>query len=281
MKKIIPKKMNKKATLFGWLLVIVTIILIGSTIASFNSIKNKLSLEVESSSKINELNSLNGNYAIYLNRSSSLALQQAYFDTISNIKQSASASCQESDGKIILSSFCGIEKENIEKEFLKNFNREYLTFALNYPFQDEILSPSSEFESLLSEGILIISHKQKEISTKEKIETQFFNYTYTLKSSPEFIYDLEKEKIYLAEIVEISDKLKLLPSSCKNWEEQQAKKECISSIQSNNFEISFLEEDKFIRFILSSKDKFVYFDFNSGEKMKYEYISFTFLLPKE
>ena len=102
---MIHKKMNKKATLFGWLLVIVAIVLISSTIVSFNSIKNKLSLEVETSLKINELNSLGKNYEIYLNHSSNLALRQAYFDTIANIKQSASANCQESNGEIILSSF--------------------------------------------------------------------------------------------------------------------------------------------------------------------------------
>lgn len=277
-------RLNKKGTFFGLFLVFGTLIILGATIFSFYSAKDKLLLDIESPKYLYQLNAIKEDFTNYEDQSSRLSLQYAFYDLIKNINIAFPNDCQAYKKAIILTDSCLPDDDKIKKSFIENLNAEFQRLIENYPIislkqkskiedveSKYIFSP--KFEPVIENNLLIVNYEEQEINLTRK--TGFLNYSYYLNLPEQSKINLDNYKIYINDLSQDIITLNSKAKECKNRADINSIKACLNEISLKNFDIDASIDGEYLILILKTKNKLFYIE-DSAER--FDKISLSFAL---
>lgn len=270
--KFNKKKINKKGTIFGIFLVVGTLIIVGTTIFSFYSAKDKLIIDLDSPKYLYQLNSIKENFLEFEEQSAKFAVQSTIYKTLKNVNSAFPRDCLAYGNSIILTKTCSPDNNELKKSFIESFNLDFQKLIEDSPVlyieqktkkektkSEYKLSPN--FETLIEGNILKIGYEKQEISLIRK--TEFINYEYNIELPKEQEINLADYRIYLDEIGKDIENLYDKTNNCKKNEDINSIKACLNELSLKNFEIDAKKEGEYILLTLKTKNKFFYADNNN------------------
>ncbi len=260
-------KLNKKATIFGILLVFGTLIILGTTIFSFHSAKDKLIIDFDSPKYLYQLNSIKENFIGFEEQSEKYAVHSAFYKILNQINLVFPNDCLAYSSSVILTDSCLPNHNEMERKFIENFNSDFQKLIESYPTnyleqktkKGLILSEyklSPKFEVLIEDDILKINYEQQELILERN--TDFINYSYHVDLPKQQTINLESYNIYFEDISKDVSTIYSKSKSCKNKEDINLIRACLNEISLKNFDVDAKKEGEYLILILKTKNKFFY-----------------------
>ncbi len=225
---------NRKAQAMAVYLVLITMIIMGMAIATFFSVRDKMSKTISPPSDLLEIYDENAKTMFYENEAARLSSQTA-FNSIA--KEISSGQCSVINLDYVLwKGSCKPDAKSIQNKFLEKFNETYSSFG-------NLSSLSLEREIIKINSAEII----KNISDNEG----YVVYNTTLTFNPSFEYNLSKNSINLDDF----DDIYTLAMQCKDKNLTKAS-ECLSG-KLERWDFSINSFDKYILFSFKTKKSFL------------------------
>ncbi len=260
---------NKKAGIFAAGMILAVIIFMAAAWFAFNTTNNKIKVEIQTLSILNNFNNEQVKFTFYAHESQKLAASQGFYELA---KEAAidplSDSCYIKENYFIWSEHCHPQTDQVNRLFLNKYNQTFSRLIKDYPNKNI----SADFANIL-EGDKLTSTSLP-IILEEKKKATFATYTIIkdIAPKPPLQTDLVGEKIYLDNFENIYSQILSRKSSCTTINE-----DCFKSLGVAHWNDKVEDKGAYLLFTLTTKE--IHF-FQENNNIVYKPIVLNFVIEK-
>lgn len=237
---------NKKAGMFGALMVLSMIVFMATAWFAFSKTNEK----INGSFNITALKNYyyeQDKFSFYMKESSRLSASQAFSEISKQAGINLTTKCNTYKNYIIWNENCFPDNLFIQQKFLEEYNKSFHNYINNYPNKEFIVDFIHNFEDnkITSEG------KKITLTTAKKSSFAVYNFSYEI--IPKSNFDLASEKINLNNFREIYNIVINEKEKCSN------EISCLkNNVVLNDWNVEIEKENNYILFNFSTKKFFFY-----------------------